>query len=80
MQTHDISKWKRAGRHRTNRKLFYGNYHSFDQQLCQKISKGTDFSFIHQALVPGYGHNCAPDKKQDQMGNRMQKVTLGTMI
>lgn len=51
---------------RINRMLFYGNYHSFDQQLCQKISKGTGFSFIHQALVPGFGHTVHLDKKQDQ--------------
>lgn len=35
------------------------------QQLCQKISKGTDLSFIHQ--VPGYGRTSYLDKKQDQV-------------
>lgn len=51
---------------RINRMLSYSNYHSFDQQLCQKISKGTGFSFTHQALVPGFGHTVHLDKKQDQ--------------
>lgn len=50
------------------------------QQLCQKVSKETDFSFIHQALILGYSDTFHPDRKHGQMGNWMQKVSLETMI
>ena len=77
MQAPKISRWRKKMTQVTLEVLHADSFViiiHFDAAAFQKVGKETDFSSIHQVLVPGYIHTLNLDKKQDQIGILTQKL------